>query len=210
MKDTILVDRLDDYNISVGDKVYVLAYPNAKTSKYSYKEATIIRIEKNVHMMEKPNEFTRHYKAKLKMWQQYQNKDECDRCKFTINCAGDSFCREIKRKYLYTQEEFDILLKDIDNLNKVYDFKKLQEEQFKSFITKTFDDWDYDNFENQRRKEDTMKERICPRCGNPYYDYPAISRKDNKTEICSTCGQAEALLQYAGKDLTNDKWKLEK
>lgn len=54
-----------------------------------------------------------------------------------------------------------------------------------------------------------MKQRLCPRCGNFYYFYPAISRKDNKTEICSTCGQAEALLQMAGKDLKEDKWKIE-
>lgn len=42
-----------------------------------------------------------------------------------------------------------------------------------------------------------MNERVCPRCGNNYYEYPAISRLDNKTEICPTCGQAEALEQYA-------------
>ena len=54
-----------------------------------------------------------------------------------------------------------------------------------------------------------LKERICPRCGNTYIDYPALSRKDNKTEICSTCGQAEALLQMMGTDLKDDKWKIE-
>lgn len=54
-----------------------------------------------------------------------------------------------------------------------------------------------------------LKERICPRCGNTYIDYPALSRKDNKTEICSTCGQAEALLQMMGTNLKDDKWKIE-
>ena len=38
-----------------------------------------------------------------------------------------------------------------------------------------------------------MKSKICPICGNKYNGYPAISRKDNKTEICSKCGQIEAL-----------------
>ena len=33
----------------------------------------------------------------------------------------------------------------------------------------------------------------CPRCGRYMVGYPAISRKDNKTEICSTCGLREAL-----------------
>lgn len=43
---------------------------------------------------------------------------------------------------------------------------------------------------------DTMKElgiKICPHCGKEYEGYPAISRKGNKTEICSECGVKEAL-----------------
>lgn len=35
----------------------------------------------------------------------------------------------------------------------------------------------------------------CPRCGKIYTEHPAISRKDNKTEICSHCGVEEALEQ---------------
>jgi hypothetical protein len=35
--------------------------------------------------------------------------------------------------------------------------------------------------------------RICSRCGNVYFEAPALSRKDNKTEICSQCGMQEAL-----------------
>ena len=41
-----------------------------------------------------------------------------------------------------------------------------------------------------------MKIRICPLCGQEYEDYPAISRKDNKTEICATCGIIEALEDF--------------
>lgn len=40
------------------------------------------------------------------------------------------------------------------------------------------------------------KRRICPLCGGPMGGYPAISRKDNQTEICSTCGLKEALEAY--------------
>ena len=32
----------------------------------------------------------------------------------------------------------------------------------------------------------------CPRCGKPMNGFTALSRKDNKTEICSECGQDEA------------------
>lgn len=35
--------------------------------------------------------------------------------------------------------------------------------------------------------------RLCPKCDGLYTGYPAISRRDNKTEICSACGFAEAL-----------------
>lgn len=35
--------------------------------------------------------------------------------------------------------------------------------------------------------------KICPVCAKTYTDYPAISRKDNHTEICPDCGMKEAL-----------------
>jgi predicted RNA-binding Zn-ribbon protein involved in translation (DUF1610 family) len=33
----------------------------------------------------------------------------------------------------------------------------------------------------------------CPRCGHYSQQFPALSRADNKTEICSACGTDEAL-----------------
>lgn len=38
----------------------------------------------------------------------------------------------------------------------------------------------------------------CPMCGQIYSGYPALSRRDNKTEICSDCGMTEALNDYMG------------
>lgn len=38
--------------------------------------------------------------------------------------------------------------------------------------------------------------KVCPRCGRPLDEFPALSRKDNKTEICSKCGAQEALVNY--------------
>lgn len=35
--------------------------------------------------------------------------------------------------------------------------------------------------------------KICPSCYTAIVGYPAISRKDNKTEICSECGTLEAV-----------------
>ena len=41
-----------------------------------------------------------------------------------------------------------------------------------------------------------MEERVCPICGKSYVEYPAISRRDNKTEICPQCGADEALEDF--------------
>ena len=38
-----------------------------------------------------------------------------------------------------------------------------------------------------------MKARICPICGRAYTEPPALSRKDNATDICPDCGMMEAL-----------------
>lgn len=35
--------------------------------------------------------------------------------------------------------------------------------------------------------------RTCPICGQQYTEPPALSRRDNKTDICPTCGMMEAL-----------------
>lgn len=41
-----------------------------------------------------------------------------------------------------------------------------------------------------------MKEttaRTCPLCGRTYTEPPALSRRDNATDICPDCGMMEAL-----------------
>lgn len=38
--------------------------------------------------------------------------------------------------------------------------------------------------------------KICPICKKRYFGHPAISRKDNKTEICPNCGINEAMEAY--------------
>lgn len=37
------------------------------------------------------------------------------------------------------------------------------------------------------------RKRICPHCQREYTGYPALSRKDNATEICPDCGTRESL-----------------
>ena len=36
--------------------------------------------------------------------------------------------------------------------------------------------------------------KVCPRCGRVYVTKPAISRRDNTTEICPQCGTEEGLI----------------
>ena len=40
---------------------------------------------------------------------------------------------------------------------------------------------------------------ICPSCNKEYNTPPAISRRDNKTYICSNCGTREALINFIKK-----------
>lgn len=54
----------------------------------------------------------------------------------------------------------------------------------------------------------SLPDNTCPRClgGIPSDErrgqYPgAISRFDNETEVCSKCGQDEAMRQFTGNDL---------
>lgn len=47
--------------------------------------------------------------------------------------------------------------------------------------------------------------KICPRCSKPYEGHPALSRKDNKTEICSQCGTIEALAAFSNKTCIFEK-----
>ena len=45
--------------------------------------------------------------------------------------------------------------------------------------------------------------KICPLCGEKIKGYPATSRVDNKTEICSDCGTREALIPQTSQGFTN-------
>ena len=36
----------------------------------------------------------------------------------------------------------------------------------------------------------------CPKCGKTYEEHSAISRRDNKTEICPECGVQEAIEDF--------------
>ena len=43
----------------------------------------------------------------------------------------------------------------------------------------------------------------CPRCKKEIEKFPALSRRDNRTDICSDCGEVEALEDYYGERWTD-------
>jgi len=45
----------------------------------------------------------------------------------------------------------------------------------------------------------------CPICKTETTDFPAVSRRDNKTEICSQCGTNEAIEDFKNKGESNDQ-----
>ena len=47
----------------------------------------------------------------------------------------------------------------------------------------------------------------CPKCKKQYDGYPALSRVDNKTKICSLCGIAEAIA-IANEIIENKRYDL--
>ena len=62
--------------------------------------------------------------------------------------------------------------------------------------------------------------RTCPACGQQYTEPPALSRRDNETEICPTCGMKEALAAMPRREspaertrrevyATGNKWAIE-
>ena len=40
------------------------------------------------------------------------------------------------------------------------------------------------------------KYKVCPICKQKYSQHSAISRIDNKTKICPSCGIKESLIQF--------------
>lgn len=86
--------------------------------------------------------------------------------------------KTLRGKRLKNNERFSSFLVDA----KRYDDEDILREELES-LPKTLT---YKILELQR----------CPKCKKEFTGYPAISRKDNKTEICPECGVREAIEAY--------------
>ena len=57
------------------------------------------------------------------------------------------------------------------------------------------------------KSDEKEKDITCPRCLGNIEGYPAISRTDNKTDICTPCGQTEAMEDFIYKTIkTQEMW----
>ena len=73
-------------------------------------------------------------------------------------------------------------------------------EQFPNKVEESTEDLDDDDDDFPY---DNTTEKKCPKCGKTYTDFPALSRKDNKTYICPQCGEKEAMGDFI-KSLNED------
>ena len=53
-----------------------------------------------------------------------------------------------------------------------------------------------EELEKEPMPYDNETPKKCPKCGNWFLNYPALSRRDNKTYICPDCGVKEAMEDY--------------
>lgn len=105
---------------------------------------------------------------------------------------------DLKQRFLTFMPELCEVLAKLKNT----DFP-IRIENFKFSIFEDKVVYDYDPIKEEepielkiKITENSNNKTKCPICGNPLGKYPAISREDNKTKICSNCGTLEALAAF--------------
>ena len=114
---------------------------------------------------------------------------------------------EIEKIIEMTKEEFDgfksDLLKDQEFIKDNKDFSiflvKEQGTKDERGIIVDTQGYNYPRYTGLSIIEEEFHK--CNRCGNYFIGEPAVSRKDNKSEVCSKCGMEEALEDYEHRDI---------
>lgn len=60
----------------------------------------------------------------------------------------------------------------------------------------TYGEWEYGDTYISDILDEAFAVRICPTCNGILEGHPALSRRDNETEICNDCGVREALEDF--------------
>ena len=129
--------------------------------------------------------------------------------------------KEWKKEYIYTDEELEMIAHKhgLHGKRKQLFLAYIKERNFirKDYYTEEWaerfasgSEWERSDLVGQGILKKLIKkiynidreEWKCPRCKRTTIDFPAISRKDNKTEICSACGTDEALIDLANRSST--------
>lgn len=152
--DLITEFKFNDHIIKPGEEVYVITAPSGCKARseyqlWHYKLGHIKEMYKNDFALSKdsPSKFKRdQYEFYSALGDSYLIDY---RVKF-INYEGqeDRYSTLCKRKSLYFSFEKDIMLRDLNNLNKIYEFKKKQKIEFDNFI-KEFSEqnnWSYNDY----------------------------------------------------------------
>lgn len=114
---------------------------------------------------------------------------------------------EIDKVIEVTKEEFDYfknnLLEDMDFIkeNNKYGYLLIKERgaNDEEGIIVEPTGYDYARYSGIPVKDEDVY--ICDTCKKYFIGHPAVSRKDNKTEICSECATKEALEDFKNKEV---------
>lgn len=118
-----------------------------------------------------------------------------------LNNAEDEYDRQIIQNIIDDENALEVLKKyvEIDKFHISGDLFghaiRVKEQYVSNRNGSLFTKKEYDVVDKSFSQVDT-KERVCPICNRTYTEHPAISRKDNKTEICPKCGIDEAMEDY--------------
>lgn len=94
--------------------------------------------------------------------------------------------KNLEKIYDLVIDQYEILGQYIENPNLNNGLKILE---IQSSILIELVEQELEHVKNNCRK----MEAFCIRCRQSYTSYPALSRRDNTTSICSDCGEMEAL-----------------
>ena len=121
--------------IKVGDNVYLLVSPTNRNSYYRYEKCIVTNIIK----------YKEHYTTENIKSIRIPLINDINDIMFSLDYeSSPGKYHTLKRiDRIYLLDEFEILLKDIDKLNNLLEFKTKQKQELKNYVSKLKIDWDY-------------------------------------------------------------------
>lgn len=121
--------------LQIGDIVYLVLAPNNYIKEYRYVKCMVTKIL--------------FRKSSHRTFVEYDNLDYNDKafndiklCLTNVDDTTKYYCSKSLEK-IYYYDELDRLNTDIENLNKILQFKVKQKQELKDFVEKEFPNWAY-------------------------------------------------------------------